>query len=346
MIFGGNGSGKSTVLGLLSGEVQPTSGSVFIAGHNAGSLEGITAAWRKVGFCPQSNPLLEGMTGRETLHMFARLRGVPKGWVATHVDSILELLTLYSCAEEPIEQYSGGNKRKLVLGIALVGDPDVLLIDESCSGVDPTSQRRIWDLIARITKDRTVLLTTHSMDEAQALSSRTAIMADGKLLCLGSVQHLKVSKNLSRWDFLFNAFALTATICWKSKYRDGYTIDIFLFGGASTDQVDLAVQEVLGRTLPGSRLVERYWRFLRFEVPHRTRSRLGPMFRSLEDLKNSKRFGGVYTGRRLVEGYSIRQWLVHLEMRNCLNLSCTVLTTPAIGIRLTIVIWSRYSLSS
>lgn len=133
------------------------------------------------------------MTGRETLRMFARLRGVPKEMVDAEVERLLELLTLAPYADKTTEGYSGGNKRKLTLGIALVGDPDVLLIDESCSGVDPASQRKIWNLIARIAQDRSVLLTTHSMDEAQALSSRTAIMVDGKLLCLGSVQHLKVS---------------------------------------------------------------------------------------------------------------------------------------------------------
>jgi len=200
VLLGVNGSGKSTALGLLTGEIQPTTGAVYVVGHDVNSPKGIAAARKRLGICPQTDPLLERMTGRETLRMFARLRGTPKAMIDTQVENLLELLTLSPHADKNTEEYSGGNRRKLALGIALVGDPDVLLIDESCSGVDPASQRKIWDLIARIAKDRSVLLTSHSMDETQALSSRTAIMAGGKLLCLGSVQHLKVIDCWSEWN--------------------------------------------------------------------------------------------------------------------------------------------------
>ena len=194
VLLGVNDSGKSTVLGLLSGVIRPTCGSVFVEGNIVSSTMGASPARRAIGVCPQSDPLLEHMTGRETLCMYARLHGIPKAQVDMYVGNLLKLLTLYPLADKSTEEYSGGNKRKLALGIAIVGDPDVLLIDECCSGVDLASQRKIWNLVNCIAKDRSMVLTTHSMDEAQALSSRAAIMVDGKLLCLGSVQHLKVSQ--------------------------------------------------------------------------------------------------------------------------------------------------------
>ena len=106
------------------------------------------------------------------------------------------------------------------------------------------------------------------------------------------------------------------TFLCKAKYLDGYTISILLFDYASTDQVDLVEQEVLGSTLLGASLVERYGRFLQFEVSNTTRARLGPMCCCLEDLKRSKHFGGTSTRRRLVEEYSILQWYVFCEIGN------------------------------
>lgn len=193
VLLGSNGSGKSTSLAMCVGSTKPTCGSVWVAGNDTRILKGISASRSQIGFCPQNDPLLEGMTGRETLVMYAILRGIPRELIDSKVSRLLELLSLTAYADKRTEVYSGGNRRKLSLGIALVGDPDVLLIDESCSGVDPASMRKIWDLIARIARDRSVLLTTHSMDEAQAVASRAAIMSKGKLLCLGSVQHLKVN---------------------------------------------------------------------------------------------------------------------------------------------------------
>lgn len=198
VLLGINGSGKSTCVGMLTGDTLPTAGSLVVTGIDisGNNPRGIVEARKNVGLCPQVDPLLEGMTGRETLTMFARVRGVPKDSVAVEVQYLLELLTLTPHADKTTETYSGGSKRKLSLGIALIGNPKVLVIDEACSGIDASAQRKIWNLIAQAAICRSVVLTTHSMDEAQALSSKTAIMTDGKLLCLGSVQHLKVNESL------------------------------------------------------------------------------------------------------------------------------------------------------
>jgi len=103
------------------------------------------------------------MTGRETLTMFAKLRGIPSNEVDALVQDLLGRLTLTPHADKVTKAYSGGNKRKLSLGLALIGDPKVLLIDESSSGLDPLAKRRMWDLIEEAARSRSVILTTHSV---------------------------------------------------------------------------------------------------------------------------------------------------------------------------------------
>ena len=111
--------------------------------------------------------LIDLMTGRETLKMFARLRGIHPSRVDSVVDELINRLTLTPHADKISESYSGGNKRKLSLGIAsLVGDGGVLLIDEASSGLDPLARRKMWDLIEELAVDRSAIVTTHSMEEA------------------------------------------------------------------------------------------------------------------------------------------------------------------------------------
>ena len=179
---------------MITGDVSPTAGRAFVAGEDVTGQErdGVAAARRHLGYCSQLNPLLDLMTGRETLTMFGKLRGIPSDRIDCEVSMLLDRLGLTPHSDKKAETYSGGNKRKLSLGVSLIGEPDVLLIDEASSGLDPASKRRMWNLISEVAQNRSVILTTHSMAEAEALSSRVGIMKNGSLMCLGSVQHLKV----------------------------------------------------------------------------------------------------------------------------------------------------------
>jgi ABC-type multidrug transport system ATPase subunit len=218
--------------------------------------------------------LLDLMTGRETLTMFAKLRGVPYSEVNALVEDLLERLTLTPHADKVTKAYSGGNKRKLSLGMALIGDPKVLLIDESSSGLDPLAKRKMWDLIEEAARSRSVILTTHSMQEAEALCTRVAIMVKGRYVCLGSVQHL------------------------KTKYLDGYSVDMFCDVSATNEIVEQLVGAVLD-ALPGTTLSERHGRFMRFEVQNVSNLGLGTCFRRLQELKNNPNLH--------VENYSVSQ---------------------------------------
>ena len=188
-LLGVNGAGKSTTLKVLCGDHPPTAGSVTVCGLSVtGDLSKVQ---RVIGYCPQFDPLLELMTGRETARMYAMLKGVPARDADAAADAVLRSVGLRKFADRPCGTFSGGNKRKLSLAVALVGGPRVLLLDEPSSGMCPLGRRMMWDTVERAASGLTLLLTTHAMDECEALCERVGMMAGGKLRCLGSSQHLK-----------------------------------------------------------------------------------------------------------------------------------------------------------
>lgn len=264
-LLGVNGAGKTTMLGVLTGDIAPTGGEAYVAGHDVTGVTpgGVAAARKNIGFCPQVDPLLDLMSGRETLRMFGRLRGIPQNRLEATVGTLLDRLTLTPYADKVSESYSGGNKRKLSLGIALIGDPRVLFIDEASSGMDPSTRRKTWGLIEKAAETRSVVLTSHSMEEVEALCTRCGIMIKGQFVCLGSVQHL------------------------KSKYVDGYTIDIHCESGTPESEVQHVENTILTQTLPGSIIAERHGRFMRFNLCSVSSVGLGTTFRKLQELKES-----------------------------------------------------------
>jgi ABC-type multidrug transport system ATPase subunit len=186
-LLGINGAGKTTTLGMLTGGLQPTRGAGFIAGKPLAAPE--TRAL--VGFCPQADPLLDLMTGAETLRFFGKIRGMPDDFLEKRVSSLIARVGLSAHANKPCGTYSGGNRRKLSLAVALVGDPMVLFLDEPSTGMDPVARRHMWEVITEVSEDKSVILTTHSMEECEALCTRIGIMVSGRLRCLGSSQQLK-----------------------------------------------------------------------------------------------------------------------------------------------------------
>lgn len=140
--------------------------------------------------------------------LFARIKGIPKDRIRQYVDTMLDQLTLTQFADRQACTFSGGTKRKLSLGIALVGNPRIVFLDEPTTGVDPESRRFMWQLISTNMQGRSVILTTHSMDECEALCSRIGIMVNGRLVCLGSASHLKaVHGSGLRFDVSFDVAA-------------------------------------------------------------------------------------------------------------------------------------------
>ncbi|XP_023584173.1 phospholipid-transporting ATPase ABCA3 [Trichechus manatus latirostris] len=189
-LLGFNGAGKTTTFKMLTGEETITSGDAFVEGHSIRSDLGKVR--QRIGYCPQFDALLDHMTARETLVMYARLRGVPERHIGACVENTLRGLLLEPHANKLVRTYSGGNKRKLSTGIALIGDPAVIFLDEPSTGMDPVARRLLWDTVARARESgKAIVFTSHSMEECEALCTRLAIMVQGQFKCLGSPQHLK-----------------------------------------------------------------------------------------------------------------------------------------------------------
>ncbi|MGH0173668.1 UNVERIFIED_CONTAM: hypothetical protein FKN15_075354 [Acipenser sinensis] len=189
-LLGFNGAGKTTTFKMLTGDETVTSGDAFIDGYSV--LSDIKKVQQRIGYCPQFDALLDHMTGRETLRMYARLRGIPEKYVVGCVENVLRALLLEPHADKLVRCYSGGNKRKLSAGMALIGGPPVIFLDEPSTGMDPVARRLLWDAVTRTRESgKAVIITSHSMEECEALCTRLAIMVNGQFKCLGSPQHLK-----------------------------------------------------------------------------------------------------------------------------------------------------------
>ena len=190
--LGINGAGKTTTLKMLSGDVLPSpGGKATIAGFDI--LEQQSQVRRLLGYCPQFDALLDLLTVREHLFLFARIKGVAEADIPDLVTTKMEEMGLTMYADRVSQALSGGNRRKLSMAIALVSEPPVVFADEPSTGMDPKARRDMWKIILRIARSKatSVVLTSHSMEEVEALCSRVAIMVGGRLRCLGSIQHLK-----------------------------------------------------------------------------------------------------------------------------------------------------------
>jgi len=191
VFLGVNGSGKTTTLKMLTGDTSVTNGNAFIAG------ESVYNQWKTrkhIGYCMQHNPLFDDLTVRDHLIYYGMIKGIQYGMVPKKIAKMMDELVLHEYVDVKAHALSGGNKRKLCLAIALIGEPLVVLLDEPTTGVDPMAKRHIWSSIQSIcddNKNRSVVLTSHSMEECEALAHRLTIMVDGGLRCIGTKQHLK-----------------------------------------------------------------------------------------------------------------------------------------------------------
>ncbi|XP_026725285.1 ATP-binding cassette sub-family A member 1 [Trichoplusia ni] len=189
VLLGHNGAGKTTTISMLTGMVPPTSGTAFINGYNIVHETGL--ARKSLGICPQHNVLFPDLTVAEHIIFYSRLKGVPKCKLNEEVDHFVKLLDLEQKRDVTSNKLSGGQKRRLSVGAAMCGNSRVVLLDEPTSGLDPAARRALWDLLQKEKKGRTMLITTHFMDEADVLGDRIAIMSGGRLQCIGTPYFLK-----------------------------------------------------------------------------------------------------------------------------------------------------------
>ncbi|KAM3868024.1 ATP-binding cassette sub-family A member 2 [Diretmus argenteus] len=187
--LGHNGAGKTTTMSILTGLFPPTSGSATIYGHDIRTeMERIR---QNLGMCPQHNVLFDKLSVEEHLWFYSRLKGMAEEDIRKEMDKMIMDLELSNKRHSLVQTLSGGMKRKLSVAIAFVGGSRAVILDEPTAGVDPYARRAIWDLILKYKQGRTILLSTHHMDEADLLGDRIAIISHGKLKCCGSPLFLK-----------------------------------------------------------------------------------------------------------------------------------------------------------
>lgn len=252
-ILGHNGAGKSTLISLLTGLAKPSYGSASIFGLDIS--EDMKEIRKILGVCPQHDILWNELTPREHLILFGRMKNLPYDRVCKEADEKLRQVKLDYVRNKLVGTFSGGMKRRLSLAISGVGDPRIIILDEPTTGMDPINRRNAWKLIQEMKKDRVMILTTHSMEEADVLSDRVCVVVDGMLKCLGTPLYL------------------------KNNYGDGFRITLI-----SKHPDELC--QLISRTFPSSRLIDSSGGSLVISLPLDRKDEIQSFFLTMEGHQN------------------------------------------------------------
>uniref|UniRef100_A0A673MN50 Cholesterol transporter ABCA5 n=1 Tax=Sinocyclocheilus rhinocerous TaxID=307959 RepID=A0A673MN50_9TELE len=255
-LLGPNGAGKSTIMHMLSGDTEPTAGQVL-----ENPLE-------HVGYCPQVNPLWPRITLQEHLEIYAAIKGLCQRDIPNIIKRVVNALELKDHLYKQAKNLSAGLKRKLCFALSMLGNPQIVLLDEPSTGMDPKSKQRMWRAIraAFKNKQRGALLTTHYMEEAEAVCDRVAIMVSGQLRCIGSIQHL------------------------KGKFGRGYSLEINLREELTgLQQVALLHKEIL-KIFPHAARQDSFATLMVYKIPMEDVKSLAKSFAQLESAKQNFNF--------------------------------------------------------
>ncbi|KAL2294929.1 LOW QUALITY PROTEIN: hypothetical protein Nmel_018072 [Mimus melanotis] len=291
--LGHNGAGKTTTMSILTGLLPPTSGTAYILGWDIRS--DIDSIRKSMGMCPQHNVLFDILTVEEHVWFYGRLKGLSEQQVQEEMEQLLQDTGLPHKRREQTRNLSGGMQRKLSVAIAFVGGSRVVILDEPTAGVDPFSRRSIWELLLKYRKGRTIILSTHYMDEAELLGDRTAIISQGRLCCCGSPLFLKARLGTGYHLTLVKrersgTGSNTGTVPGVTK-KDGsdseHSSDTGLGSerGSDASTVDVAqLSALIQKLVPGSRLVEDIGHELLFVLPYSGArdGAFGELFRELD----------------------------------------------------------------
>jgi daunorubicin resistance ABC transporter ATP-binding subunit len=189
-LLGPNGAGKTTIIRMLGGLTLPTAGGATVMDFDV--VKRTQQVKSRIGVVPQNNVLDRDINVRQNLSYHAKLHDIPKAEIPAKIDEVLEFTELKAKRDSKVDELSGGMKRRLVVAKAMMHSPEVLILDEPTTGLDPQSRRMVWDKIWSLRdKGITIILTTHYMDEADALCDRIGIIDNGKIIALGTPAELK-----------------------------------------------------------------------------------------------------------------------------------------------------------
>lgn len=226
------GAGKTTVISMLVGQLTPTRGSAHVAGYD--TVEERRAALSKLGIVPQFDVYYPELTVREHLMLYAAMKGVKQAQQSSWAQSIAATVGLggEDLFNRQASALSGGMRRRLSIAVALLSKPTILFLDEPTTGLDVEMKRSIWNIIERMRHNRCVILTTHAMDEAEALCTRIGIMSQGSLKCIGSQKEL--------------------------RERYGSTYELTFTVPKGTAKADLSLEKYLSNHCPSTTLISNF----------------------------------------------------------------------------------------
>ncbi|ERN03831.1 hypothetical protein AMTRI_Chr05g73820 [Amborella trichopoda] len=287
-LLGPNGAGKTTTINCLTGITPVTGGDALIYGYSIRSFVGMSCIRRMIGVCPQFDILWDSLSAKEHLHLFASIKGLPPASIKEVAHKLLSDVKLIGSATMRVGSYSGGMKRRLSVAIALIGDPKLVILDEPTTGMDPITRRHVWDIIEDAKRGRAIVLTTHSMEEADILGDRIAIMARGKLRCIGTSIRL------------------------KSRFGTGYIASVSFYEGSprqtpNNNESDILNmrQRVLVKEFFKDRLdvlpKEENKSYLTFVIPHKKEELLTGFFAELQDREREFGISDIHLGLTTLE---------------------------------------------
>uniref|UniRef100_A0A8C5QZ00 ATP binding cassette subfamily A member 5 n=1 Tax=Leptobrachium leishanense TaxID=445787 RepID=A0A8C5QZ00_9ANUR len=260
-LVGPNGCGKSTLLNMLVGQTEPNAGQILIGDSAA---ERGSRPVRFVGYSPQMNHLWPEIRVQEHLEVYGALKGMKRSTLSDIIKRILDALDLNEQAQKPTKKLSAGNQRKLCFALSMLGNPEIVLLDEPSTGMDSKAKQRMWSVI-RATfkgKEQAAVLTTHYMEEAEAVCDRVAIMVSGQLRYIGSVQHL------------------------KSKFGRHFSLEMKLEADTGVQKEDLVHKAIL-QIFPNASRQESFASLLSYKVPKDDVQSLSQTFSKLEQVKHA-----------------------------------------------------------
>ncbi len=186
--LGPNGAGKSTTMKLLTGYLAPSAGTARISGHDMSTdrLAGST----RLGYLPENGPLYPDMTPYSLLHFFGEARCLPTDMIEQRIERVVDLCALQNVLRKPISKLSRGYRQRVGMAQTLLHEPDVLIMDEPTAGLDPNQIREVRQTLKRLGEEKTILLSTHILQEVQAMASRVLFIHEGRLVFDGSLDEL------------------------------------------------------------------------------------------------------------------------------------------------------------
>lgn len=188
-LLGVNGAGKTTTIKMLCCLTQPTDGNAYLNGHSI--VDDVAAVKNMIAVSPQETAVAPGLSVQENLRLMCGIHGFSKEKSAMKMAELSELLGLASVIDKKAGKLSGGWQRRLSIAMALISEPQILFLDEPTLGLDVLARSDLWDIVRALKGKVTIILTTHYMEEAEALSDRVAIMKDGKLLLCDTAENIK-----------------------------------------------------------------------------------------------------------------------------------------------------------